>query len=310
MSACAAALLGCPPPRLKDANRKSSSSSTSSSFFSKPLHHKDREAIEKVKVELRPFWPVLDARVVVEEPVEDEEKWKPVEDGMEEDEDYRENKNGNSNNNNNNNSNKGADRNRRLGSESEDLADVFESLTIATIPTCTSQRGVEPSPAASDRTTPSAAYATTLASAAVGITAPSAAGAPATATNSAPATFGHSRPSAPLDPDLKLKMAEFDLKLAQVPAVVTPQVQEEAKHLIRVLFLGQEGAQAYEDALQDTTDRADNAAAAPAIPLAAPPPPPLSPKSSPRSPAAAPALEDSGILVVFGDEPELKMEDA
>jgi len=55
-----------------------------------------------------------------------------------------------------------------------------------------------------------------------------------------------------LDPNLQIQIAALDLKLAEVPAVVSPEVQEEAKRLIRVLVLGEQGAKVLEEASDDS----------------------------------------------------------
>lgn len=172
-------------------------------------------------------------------------------------------------------------RNVRPKSESDDLADVFEALTIDNAASTSNQ---ESASAHSDISTSTPASA--------------------------------SKPKK-LDPDLKIKMAEFDLKLAQVPAVVTPEVQEEAKHLIRVLVLGQEGAKAYEEAMDDASETTDLLGPGPTMPLVAPTTPLDSLKSADldgRSPVLIDkpvlTLEDSGILEPVAEDVEIKMEDA
>ena len=242
MTACAAALLGCPLPKLPD------------NVFRKPLHYQDRVAIERVKEQLTPFWPVLDARVLEDEEAENcvELNAKKMEEVVESAASFSVDENRNETAN---------------PDESDELADVFESLTIKT----PQEEGPE---------------------------------------------------EVLLTPGLKIKMAELDLKLSQVPAVVTPEVQEEAKHLIRVLLLGQEGAMVYEQA--ESREDIGSHVTLPSVPLVAPPPsvPSLADPglddsigmvddAAPKVPVIVQesCLEDSGILEVVSEEPEMKIEE-
>jgi len=276
MTACGAALLGCPLPRME-------------AVFRKPLHYRDREAIQKVKDELRSFWPLLDARVAEEEKEEEGkeengEQEEKIKDGKVIDDIKPAEMNDSTKK-----DDTDVNRNLRPKSESDDLADVFEALTIESAPLAAADASVSQ---------------------------------PADVATSTPNSTASRIVSRKLDPDLKIKMAEFDLKLAQVPAVVAPEVQEEAKHLIRVLVLGQEGAKAYEEALDgDGSDGAQ--ASVPAIPLVAPSTPLGAALSSTASndldgqspkllgtPKTVLALEDSGILEPVAEDAELKMEEA
>jgi len=252
MTTCGAALLGCPLPKMD-------------AVYRKPLHHRDRDSVEKVKNYLLPFWPFLDSNIVEEEDEKDVENTSL--------EDFKGMKDGNDDDDKSIGS-VDVNRNVKLKSETEDLVEVFEALTIQSESTAASNAEV---PAVSP-------------------------------------SFSNRKH---LDPNLKIRMAEFDFKLAQVPAIVTPEVQEEAKHLIRVLVLGQEGAEAYEKAL----DNSDGPIAiAPTIPLMAPA---LStPDSAASQPASSPSslgqspkmtmkevtLEDSGILEPLVEDAEIKME--
>ena len=250
MTACAAALLGCPLPRLPE------------TVYKKALHHQDRTAIEKVREKLMPYWPFLDSEVAEDEAGEDENlndsrtkvenlKIDDITDSAVSSLITDEN------------------RNCRPKSESDDLADVFESLTIQS-------------------------YARQETSASKLSTTPT-----ANATNR-------------LDPGLKIKMAELNLKLAQVPAVVTPEVQEEAKRLIRVLVFGQKGAKAYEEAEVHGEGTGANVVT-PSVPLVAPNFDESIPSDSEANvtlPVHEPISEDSGILEVGCDDSEMKIEEA
>ena len=243
MTACAAALLGCPLPKLPE------------TVYKKALHHQDRTTIERVRETLMPFWSFLDSNVA-----EDDEAF---EGGSSEESSLKAEsleevgKSGLSS------SSKNENRDLRPKSESDDLADVFESLTIEG----ESKR---------DSSSTSTANGST------------------------------SR----LDPGLKIKMAELDLKLAQVPAVVTPEVQEEAKHLIRVLVLGEEGAKAYEEV--EDGGVGDNVVI-PSVPLVAPDFDESISSDAEQKGALSvpePISEDSGILEVGCEESEMKIEEA